>query len=159
MFMNCSVCVYLFQQVLVLFQQLDGLKRQRDRLREELAVVMEVRNKKQNLSTLESNLMGLENKIRYANRDKQVQVCHVCVVLMHCMERMLSLSISMLQLDHNIPRNARELEVIERELKEIEVNEYSCVFVCLVVTWLRGCSPVWLRSKALLRVGGHRSRS
>ncbi len=35
---------------------------------------MEVRRKKQNLSTLESNVAGLENKIRYAKRDKEVQV-------------------------------------------------------------------------------------
>lgn len=77
-------------------KQLDGLRRQRDRLKEEFAVVMEARNKKQNLPTMQSNVTGLENKIRYAKRDKQVQ------------------------LDHNLPRSKREMEVNERELEDIE---------------------------------------
>jgi len=61
-------------------QQLDSLRRQRDHLKDELSMVMEARNKKQNLSTLEATMHGLQNKIRYAKRDKEVQVrvCGIC---------------------------------------------------------------------------------
>lgn len=76
----CCSCMSL-----CVMQQLDGLRRQRDRLKEEFAVVMEARNKRQNLSTLETNKATLENKIRYAKREKQVQASlkaglHMCTL-------------------------------------------------------------------------------
>ncbi len=72
------------------FQQLDSLRRQRDHLRDELNVVMETRNKKQHLSSLEATMHGLQNKIRYAKRDKEVQVSKcldvsvpICACMLH----------------------------------------------------------------------------
>lgn len=81
MFVQCAHLILMCNFVIrtwmhSVLQQLDGLRRQRDRLKDELSVVMETRSKKQNLSTLLSNIAGLENKIRYAKRDKQVQVSH-----------------------------------------------------------------------------------
>eukprot|EP00731_Ephydatia_muelleri_P024127 Em0016g398a len=77
-------------------KQVDGLKKQRDRCLEELKDITLVRRKEPELQNLQSQITGLETRLKFSKTDKEVT------------------------LDQSLTENAREMEVVEGELEAME---------------------------------------
>jgi structural maintenance of chromosome 1 len=90
-------------------KQVDALKRQRGRYLEELKEVTSVRRKEPELQTLQHQIASLENRLSFSKKDREVT-----------MEQSLS-------------ENSRELELIERELQELEVETFAMyMYMCSI---------------------------
>ena len=56
------------------YQQVDALRRQRDEKLRELKEVTEIRRREPELQNLQSQISGLENRLKFSKRDKEVTV-------------------------------------------------------------------------------------
>lgn len=74
----------------------DGLRKQRDRYLDELKTVMQKKRKEPELIQLTSQINGLESRLKFSRRDKEVTA------------------------EETLAENVRELQVIETELEELE---------------------------------------
>ncbi|XP_065903678.1 structural maintenance of chromosomes protein 1A-like [Dysidea avara] len=73
----------------------DGLRRQRDHYLDELKVVMQKKRKEPELIQMTSQISGLENRLKFSRRDKEVTA------------------------EETLAENVREIQVIETELEEL----------------------------------------
>ena len=62
---------------------MEALKRQRTRYLDELKEVSQVRRKEPELQNLQSQISGLETRLKYSKRDKEVTVS-MCVCVCVC---------------------------------------------------------------------------
>ena len=61
-------------------QQVDGLRRQRDHYLEELKELADIRRKQPELLNLQSQISGVETRLKYSKKDRDVTVCHTFFV-------------------------------------------------------------------------------
>ena len=61
-------------------QQVDGLRRQRDRYLEELKELADIRRKQPELLNLQSQISGVETRLKYSKKDRDVTVSLAFIV-------------------------------------------------------------------------------
>ena len=73
---------------------MEGLKRQRTRYLDELKEVSQVKRKEPELQNLQSQINGLETRLKYSKRDREATVC-VCVCVCVCVSVCLCVCVSL----------------------------------------------------------------